>query len=189
MGSSGYFLNYRVDSNNQIQLFYHASTNEVRMTYRAGGTVNSSILTDAIENDGLWHHITGTWNSSGNVKIYLDSTLKDTTAISGTFTGTPIYASIGSSGVSSSYYLGNIDEVSLFNIELTASQITTLYNDGLPYTVAADTGLIGWWRMGDGGIIGNPIATFPTIPDDSINSNNGTMTNMTSTDFEADVPE
>ena len=189
MGSSGYFINYRVDANNQIQLFYHASSNETRMRYKAAGIESAAVLTDAIENDGLWHHITGTWNSSGNVKIYLDGTLKQTTAISGTFAGTPAYASIGSSGVSSSYYAGNIDEVSLFNVELTASQVTTLYNDGLPYTVAADTGLIGWWRMGDGTLTGDAIATFPTIPDDSTNSNNGTMTNMTLADFEADVPE
>ena len=74
-------------------------------------------------------------------------------------------------------------------MELSAADVTTLYNDGLPYTVAADTGLIGWWRMGDGTITGDSIATFPTIPDDSTNSNNGTMTNMTSTDFEADVPQ
>ena len=189
MASSGYFLNYRVDANNQIQLLYHASSNEVRMNYKAGGTETSAVITDAIENDGLWHHIAGTWNSSGNVKIYLNSTLKDTTAISGTFTGTPAFCSIGSSGVSSSFFKGNIDEVSLFNSELTASVITTIYNDGLPYTVASNTNLIGWWRMGDGGIVGDPIAIFPTIKDDSSNSNNGTMTNMTSTDFEADVPE
>ena len=190
MAASGYFINYRVDSNNQIQLLYHAASNEARMNYTAGGTANSAVLTDAIENDGLWHHIAGTWNSSGNVKIYLDSTLKATTAISGTFSGTPAYASIGSSGVGSSYYAGNIDEVSLFNVELTAANVTTLYNEGLPYTVASDTGLIGWWRMGDGGIIGNPIATFPTIPDETGN-NDGTMTNMTSAavNFDPDVPE
>ena len=189
MGSSGYFINYRVDSDNQISLFYHAGTNEVTMRYKADGTESAAVVTDAIENDGLWHHIAGTWNSSGNVKVYLDSTLTDTTVIVGTFSGTPAYASIGSSGIESSYYVGKIDEVSLFNVELSAADVTTLYNDGLPYTVVADTGLIGWWRMGDGGIIGDPIATFPTIPDESSNSNNGTMTNMTSTDFEADVPE
>jgi len=189
MDSSGYFINYRVDSDNQIQLVYHAASNEVRMTYRAGGTPNSAVLTDAIENDGLWHHISGTWNSSGNVKLYLDSTLKATTEISGTFTGTPVYASIGSSGVSSSYYAGNIDEVTLFNKELSSTEVNTLYNDGLPFNPVPLANLKGYWKMGDGGIVGNPIATYPTIPDESTNNNDGTMTNMTSTDFQADVPE
>ncbi len=190
MTASGYFINYRVDANNQIQILYHAADNEVKMTYKAGGVVVSAVLTDAIEADGLWHHIVGTWDVSGDeIKIYLDGTLKQTTSSLGTFAGTPAYASIGSSGISTSYFIGNIDEVSLFNVELTDAQVTTLYNDGLPYTVAADTGLIGWWRMGDGTLTGNPIATYPTIPDESTNSNDGTMNNMASHNFQADVPE
>ena len=189
MESSGYFINYRVDSNNQIQLLYHAASNEVRMNYKAGGTETSAALTDAIENDGLWHHIAGTWDSSGDIKIYLDSNLKDTTASSGTFTGTPAFCSIGSSGVSTSFFKGNIDEVILFNDELDSTEVSNLYNDGLPFNPQPLSNMVGYWRMGDGGIVGNPIATFPTIPDESTNNNDGTMTNMTSTDFEADVPE
>ena len=42
--------------------------------------------------------------------------------------------------------------------------------------------------MGDGGIVGDPIAIYPKIPDETGN-NDGVMTNMTSTDFVADVPE
>ena len=98
-------------------------------------------------------------------------------------------SSIGNNANSGQYFLGNLDEVSIYNAELSAADVTTLYNDGLPYTVEADSGLIGWWRMGDGTLTGDPIATFPTIPDDSSNSNDGEMTNMTSADFEADVPD
>ena len=188
--ASGYFINYRVDGSNQIALLYNAFSNELRMSYKGGGSTVEAVTTDEIENDGLWHHIVGTWDTSGDeIKLYLDGTLKRTTTSLPTLTGTPSDCSIGSSGVVSSYFIGNIDEVSLFNVELTDAQVTTLYNEALPYTVAADTGLIGWWRMGDGTLTGDSIATYPTIPDDSSNSNDGTMTNMTSADFEADVPE
>ena len=179
-----------IDSSNYISLFYGHSNNEIKLNYRGGGATKTVNTTDVIEGDGLWHHIVVSWDVSGDLlSLYLDGVLKDTTASLPTIVGSGVTSSIGNNANSGQYFLGNIDEVSLFNLELTASQVTTLYNDGLPYTVAADTGLIGWWRMGDGGIIGNPIATFPTIPDDSSNSNNGTMTNMTSIDFEADVPE
>tara|TARA_R110000737_G_scaffold27501_4_gene46175 strand:- start:4479 stop:5570 length:1092 start_codon:yes stop_codon:yes gene_type:complete len=185
-----YFSSY-IDSNNFISVSYAHSANEVKVNYKGGGSTKTSSTTDVIEGDGLWHNIIATWDESGLLSLYLDGVLKDTAASLPTilYSGFYVSASIGNNANSGQYFLGNIDEVSLFNVELTASQVTTLYNDGLPYTVAADTGLIGWWRMGDGGITGNPIATFPTIPDDSSNSNNGTMTNMTSTDFEADVPE
>ena len=186
--ASGVIFEGRVDSNNKFNIFYHASSNEVRTTYKAGGTINTAVTTDAVENDGLWHHVAATWDSSGNIKLYLDGTLKATTSISGTFSGSIATSAIGNNSADNNYWKGNIDEVSIYNSELTASNITTLYNDGLPYTVAAETGIIGWWRMGDGGIVGNPIATYPTIVDETGN-NNGTMTNMTSTDFQADVPE
>jgi len=178
------------DSDNFTRILYHAVDNELRAIYKAGGTGTTALTTDAVEGDGVWHHVCSTWNSSGNIKIYLDGTLKATTGISGTFSGNFTAASIGSNTESANYWIGNIDEVSIYNYELSAANITTLYNDGLPYTVAADSGLIGWWRMGDGTLTGDPIATFPTIPDETGN-NDGTMTNMTSAavNFEADVPE
>ena len=184
-----YFSSY-IDSNNLINLFYGHSSNELKLTYRGGGSTKTVSTTDVIEGDGLWHHIVVTWDVSGDeLKLYLDGDLKDTTTSLPTIVGSGVTSSIGNNANSGQYFLGDIDEVSLFDIELTAANVTTLYNEGLPYTVAANTGLIGWWRMGDGGIVGDPIATFPTIPDDSSNSNSGTMTNMTSTDFTAYVPE
>ena len=189
-GSSGNYFKSFVDSNNNIALLYNAASNELRLNYKGGGVAITSVSTDAIEGDGLWHHIAGTWDVAGDeIKLYLDGGLQQTTTSLPTFTGTPANSSIGNNAAGGGYFIGNIDEVSLFNVELTDAQITTLYNEGFPNTVAADTGLIGWWRMGDGTLTGDPIATFPTIPDDSSNNNSGTMSNMTSTDFEADVAE
>ena len=185
---SGQIFHARVDADNSVFVYYHASNNELRASYNAGGEANIATSTDEIENDGLWHHVCSTWNSSGNVKIYLDGTLKATTAIAGTFSGSFSIAAIGSNTEGDGFWIGNIDEVSIFNYELSAANVTTLYNSGIPQPVSSDTGLIGWWRMGDGTLTGNPIATVPTIPDETGN-NNGTMTNMTSGDFEADVPE
>ena len=57
----------------------------------------------------------------------------------------------------------------------------TLTMLGEPTDLSGASGLIGWWRMGD-------TAIFPTIPDASTNSNNGTMTNMSSGDITTDTP-
>ena len=187
-GGVSWFKTY-VDGNNSIQLLWHNSNEEITLIWQGGGSTTIAVSSENIEDDGLWHHIAGTWDKSGDeVKLYIDGTLEDTSSSMGTFTGTPSLASIGNNTQSGNYFYGNIDEFSLFDRTLTAAKVTTLYNDGLPYTVAPDTGLVGWWRMGDGNLTGNPIATFPTIPDETGN-NDGTMTNMTSTDFEADVPE
>jgi len=186
--ASGDIMRLYEDANNNIRIFYHNASSELRAAYKAGGTSTTAVTTDAVEDDGLWHHVAATWNSSGNVSLYLDGTLKQANAISGTFTGSFTAAAIGNNADAANYWIGNIDEVSLFNAELSASQITDLYNDGLPFNPSPIANLIGYWEMGDGGIVGDPIATFPTIVDETGN-NNGTMTNMTSTDFQADVPE
>ena len=186
--SSCYLMRLYEDGDNNISIFYHASANELRVRYKSGGTETSAVTTDLVEGDGLWYHLAGTWDSSGNTSLYLNGVLKQSSAISGTFTGSFTIASIGNSTQSSSYWKGNIDEVTLFNKELDSTEVSTLYNDGLPFNPQPLDNLKGYWKMGDGGIVGNPIATFPTIVDETGN-NDGTMTNMTSTDFQADVPE
>ena len=184
------FFSSYIDSDNLITLYYAHSSNELKVNYRGGGATKTVNTTDVIEGDGLWHHIVVTWDKGGDLlSLYLDGTSKDTTASLPTIVGTADESSIGNNANSGQYFLGNLDEVSIYNAELSAADVTTLYNDGLPYTVAGDKRLIGWWRMGDGTLTGDSIATFPTIPDDSSNSNNGEMTNMTSTDFEADVAD
>ena len=179
-----------VDSSNTVRIHYlwrPDDPNELRLIYTAGGVSVSAGTTDVVSADGLWHHVIGTWDKDGNAKFYLDGVLKDTTAMSGTITGSFVTAAIGSMSVGPNYFEGNIDEVSLFDKELTATEVSSLYDDGFPFNPKPLANMIGYWRMGDGGIVGDPIATFPTIPDVTGN-NDGTMTNMTSSDFEADVP-
>ena len=89
------------------------------------------------------------------------------------------------------FFEGNIDEGSVWNTALTSAELLAVYNSGIPINLLSNTGdyvssgdLQGWWRMGD------PTGTsaYPTITDASTNSNNGTMTNMTSADIEEETP-
>jgi hypothetical protein len=186
--ASGDVIRLFEDANNNIRILFNNPTGELRCVYKAGGTTTTAVTTDVIEGDGNWHHLAGTWDSSGNVSLYLDGTLKEANAISGTFVGSFTTASIGNNADGGGYWLGNIDEVVLFNKELDSTEVSNLYNDGLPFNPEPLDNMIGYWKMGDGGIVGNSIATFPTIVDETGN-NNGTMNNMVSTDFEADVAE
>ena len=188
VSSSGDLIRLYEDSDNNIRIFYHENDNELRFNYKAGGITNIVNITDAIEGDNNWYHVSGTWDKNGNLSLYLDGILKDTTAITGSIIGSFTTASIGSNSIGGGFWKGNIDEVTLFNKELDQSEVTNLYNNGLPFNPKPLANMIGYWKMGDGGIVGDPIATYPTIVDETGN-NNGTMTNMTSTDFQADVPE
>jgi len=107
--------------------------------------------------DGNWHHVVFSINGTA-IKIWIDGgsggspTHTDTSTVSyvGNST-TPLY--LGRNGANNSYYLnGNLDEVAVFEYELSASQIADIYNSGTPVDVGV-SGLnlnpAGYWRGGD----------------------------------------
>ena len=140
---------------------------------RAQGTTQTST--------GTWNHCAITTDGT-NMKLYKNGTLEDTSATGNYNTGTVGLVSLAQEwdgATPSDFYNGKLDEVAFFNSEISASDITTIYNSGVP-TDLTSLSPSSWYRMGDGD-------TFPTITDNA-GSNNATMVNMTSGDFVADVP-
>jgi len=154
-----------------------------------GGYIQSQM--DAAVSTLSWAHYVFTYSGVGDktgINIYENSSLvAQTKTNSGTYTSMENTTSdlrVSSSEQNSFYLEGNTDEVALFNIELSSSQVTGIYNSGAPTDLTSHTGLIGYWRNGD--TAGTSV--YPTITDDSSNSNDGTMTNMDSGDIVTDVP-
>ena len=104
--------------------------------------------------DTLWHHyaITSTGSGSSNgVKFYIDGIFTES------FTGKTLGSNLATTRlfIASQYNLGNdlhgnIDEFSMFNTELSGTQVTTLYNNGIPTDLTTHANIQHWWRMGDG---------------------------------------
>jgi len=150
VSTSAHIFRAKVDSNNILVLFYHASSNEFRAIHKGGGTSKSAVIAsgDTIENDGNWHNVVMTWNVSGNeLKIYLDGTLKATTTGLGTFSGTMTEAEIGQNLSDGAYWNGKISEVAVFTQVVSA---TTLYNGGKPLELAGLSGLVGYYKFEEG---------------------------------------
>lgn len=151
-------------------------------------------LTTAAFNDGNWHHVAATLDTSGNVlKIYVDG-VDQAVVKSFDFALTSIVNSadpvnigaFNSGGVQ--LMDGHIDEPSLWDTALSASEVTAIYNSGTPIDLKNNHGnyvsaanLVAWWRMGD-------IDTYPTVLDQTANNNDGTMTNMSAANIVNDVP-
>ncbi|MET4141741.1 hypothetical protein [Pedobacter sp. UYP1] len=100
----------------------------------APGSTKKYISTTTAYNDGNWHLATGTVGASG-LKLYVDGNLviSDATVTSGeSYNG---YWRIGYSDLStwpnepaSYYFPGALDDVIIYNRELTAAEVTILYN-------------------------------------------------------------
>ena len=146
---------------------------------------------DAAISTGSWVYYTFTYDGSESqtgINIYADGSLvTQTQVMSGSYTAienTSADLKIATNERSLFYLNGDIDEVALFNIELSSSQITDIYNSGTPTDLSDHAGLIGYWRNGDTA----GASVYPTIEDYSSNSNDGTMTNMASGDITTEVP-
>ena len=87
-------------------------------------------------NDNNWHHIVLTWESGGNVILYVDGSSEGTPVSAGTFTPANTQnAWIGEYPRSSGYWLpGTIDEVMIFNRSLNSTEISQLYNSSSGYS-------------------------------------------------------
>jgi hypothetical protein len=177
------------------------------MVYTSAPSALLSVTSTQAIKDGAWHHVVSTWNGNASpgytgAKLYIDGALQTLASFTDTL-GTNNVASTASlaigcrnTGSDTMPFVGNIDEVAIYNKVLTASEVTWLYNSGRPQDLlvsGAPSNLVGWWRMGDGDVFPvvsdhSPTFIHPSVKDSSGGGYTGTMTNMESTDAVLDVP-
>ncbi len=98
------------------------------------GTSTSVVSTNSLC-PGKWTHVAATYDGT-NLKMYIDGSLQSTVNWPGSFYAGTHDLSIGacvgnvSAGSGVSFFNGRIDEVSLYNTALSASQISDIYTAG-----------------------------------------------------------
>ena len=152
---------------------YPYNSSLMLLTVRNGSNTGISCTSPSLN---AWHHVAGVLDGS-NSKIYIDGNLE----ITGTL---PALGSTGGSSPSIGSFLntggfanGLIDEVSIFDSALSATDISTLRGGASAGTLGEPVDIsslnpVGWWRMGD-----NDGGTGTTITDQGSGGNDGTLTN------------
>jgi hypothetical protein len=125
----------------------------------------SLILQGGSISTSSWHHVAIT-RSGTNCTLYLNGNSIVTGTSSQVFTSTAFKISF-----TSFPFNGLIDEVALWDSALSASNVTSIYNSGVPNDISA-LSPVNWWRMGD-----NDGGTGTTITDQGSGSNDATLTN------------
>jgi hypothetical protein len=114
---------------------------------------------------GSWHHIVVT-RSGTTSTFYLNGSSIATGTDSQAYTSTAFQMSF------TTYpFDGLMDEVALWDSALSATNVTAIYNSGVPGDLSS-LNPVNWWRMGD-----NDGGTGTTITDQGSGSNNATLTN------------
>ena len=169
--------------------FYSApASNRVDVYWGSNVCYRHSALAIA---DGEWVHVVTTYNDATSTAaqetlVYINGTKH----IQNVGFGSP--ASLPSGPAGNGFTLGKrggytgaevngkLDEVAVFTKELSQSEITNIYNSGVPADLTGHDGLAHWWRCGD-----SDGGTGTTITD-VVGSNDLTLTNGPS--FIEDVP-
>jgi hypothetical protein len=98
--------------------------------------LNGTTISGQSYNNGQWVHLAVTWTlnlvttSSLDVTVYLDGNLYMSSTMSLLDAGTPASFLIGGSAFGSFYLTGLVDELTIYNTPLTASQIAAIYAAG-----------------------------------------------------------
>lgn len=122
---------------------------------------------------GRWYHVVYTYNSSGNaVKMYLNGNQDYSGTVADANSGSEVHIGVGYNG----YFNGKIDEVRIYNRELSATEITQLYHGGRgglssSQAFVASENLVAWHTF-DG-----PYLNTTTSTDRSASGNHGTLAN------------
>ena len=101
---------------------------------------------------GSWIHIAATYDGSGSssgIKIYVNGVREDNANNNaGSYVAMQSNTGPFTIGSGFSYYAnGNIDETAIFNSELSASDVTSIYNSGTPTTLPS--GAVAHYKMGE----------------------------------------
>ena len=178
-----------VSTNNREWLFTTDPNDKFSLTFYDPDAANSILSrydTALTSFEGQWIHVCGTYDGSGNnsgLSLYLNGSPVATVEVtSGSYvamSNTVADVTIGRWNVSG-YANGKIDEVAIIPSELSAAQITAIYNSGVPVDLTSYSP-IGWWRMGD-----NDGGTGTTITDQGSGGNDATLTNGPT--FSTNVP-
>lgn len=142
-------------------------------------------ILSAVITDDVWHHLAVTYDSSANeLKSYVDNSLFTTLTPNtpSNPTNSHSFNQIGQR-TSVGQWLGNINDLSVFSNVLSSSDVTTIFNGGVPNNISA-LSPIHYWRAEQVTFDG----TDWTLIDQGSGGNNGLSSSMPLTSRTSDVP-
>ena len=174
-----------ISNQSKFLIRLYAPANQIRLQLYDGSNGFLNLDNTQVFNDGNWHHIaftTEATTTTDKVIVYFDGvalTNKGTQTNIGSHLSAFAYEIGRNSGTWN--FNGNIDEVSLYNSELSASQINDIYNGGEPTTIS---GAVAYYKMGEDASFSGGVWTVP----DAVGSNDGTSNAMTIEDRVGEAP-
>lgn len=201
-GTVNQYIFSKYNGTQGYRLFFNNFNTRLIWALSDGSGNNTSIMTvlPYLNNNSsfvfyeIFYHIVVTHSNSGtgldanNLQIFINGNKVDTLTLAENLTGSIDNSTnfqISGFNGNNNVLIGCADEFAVYNKVLTPEEVLELYNDHQTVdhlTTGPTANLIGYWKMGEG-------ATFPTIPDETIAGNDGTMSgSAVSTDIVEKYP-
>jgi gliding motility-associated-like protein len=119
---------------------------------------------------GTWVHVAGTYDGT-NARLYINGILSKTTATANFWNNNGAALTIGSWPGENKFFKGNIDEVRVWNVTRTATEI--LQNKDIELA-GNETGLVSYYNFNHGTPSGTNSA-ITTLTDNATTASNGTL--------------
>ncbi|RPI17460.1 MAG: LamG domain-containing protein [Ignavibacteriae bacterium] len=116
LGSDGY------------RLYYNSITNTLDFQLGFSNSTQTTISVNTSFQVNQWYHVAATYNGS-EMKVYWNGQLNNTVAAAGSINNNNENLLFGT-GSSGYYHNGNLDDIRLFNMALSDSDIQLLYHEG-----------------------------------------------------------
>lgn len=167
-------------------IVYHEIGGAIQVQLRAvsGSPIHTTSFTISA---GVWTHLVITFSGNSNmngIRVYKNSVVGATPSSSalsgGWLVGQDFNLGSRNAGY---YYSGKMDEVTVWNKDLSQAEVTELYNTGQPLNPSSHSAfayLVNYWKMGDAD-------SYPTILDNQ-GIDHLTMTNMSASAIVLDAP-
>tara|TARA_Y100000385_G_scaffold84921_1_gene87140 strand:- start:2540 stop:3337 length:798 start_codon:yes stop_codon:yes gene_type:complete len=161
-----------------LQIYFRPRTTQVGLELYVNGA-GRIIQPSPYSNVGSWVHGCISVDTTGTSTMYINGSFSASSPSvpQPTSVSNPV---IGSFNGASNFLNGLVDEVAIFNSALSASNVTAIYNSGVPNDISS-LSPVNWWRMGE-----NDGGSGTTITDQGSGSNDGTLTNGPT--FSSSVP-
>lgn len=122
-----------------------------------------------------WYHATFVFENNNSLRLYLNGALEASVSIGNrTLRNSDNKLRVGTGNIASEYFNGDIDEVRVWNMALSATDILNTYNCEL---ANGETNLVLYYKLNQG-YDGANNTSITAAPDSSGNNNNGTLTNF-----------
>ena len=119
--------------------FFLATTSNFHFAWAtAGSDANAGVADPTVLSVDTWHHVVMTWNTDGTHKIYLDGILTTISILTPHVMDitTPVDFFIGAQSTSYRNFNGQIDDVKVFNRDISSTEVTDLFTAENPLTAS-----------------------------------------------------